>query len=198
MFFYRLLPDYSTQSLGENFSGKVTFEWMLLGDIQLEISSGPTVTVFSYIDGVPEKLSWERVVPIHDILKVLTPGSATAIRFPASIMLPRAAEAEQAILILTVRKLHPAGELKVAIPWERLALLDQIPRGIEALFFDVMSDSNWNISAEDISQIAKKWTPQLEGDMRQFWSQFSVIYCKDLKKKEDILVAFFKICTKAF
>lgn len=82
-FFYRLLPDYSTQSLGENFSGKVTFEWMLLGDIQLEISSGPTVTVFSYIDGVPEKLSWERVVPIHDILKVLTPGSATAIRFPA-------------------------------------------------------------------------------------------------------------------
>lgn len=63
--------------------------------------------------------------------------------------------------ILTVRKLHPADELKVAISWERLALLDQIPRGIEALFFNVMSDSGWNIPAEDISQIAKKWTPQL-------------------------------------
>lgn len=80
-FFYRLLPDYSTQSLGDNFTGKVTIEWMFLGNIQLE--NLPMETVFSYIDGVPDKLPWERVVPIHDILKVLTPGSATVIRFPA-------------------------------------------------------------------------------------------------------------------
>ncbi|KAM5488641.1 hypothetical protein MaudMau93_004176 [Microsporum audouinii] len=168
---------------------------MFLGNIQLE--NLPMETVFSYIDGVPDKLPWERVVPIHDILKVLTPGSATVIRFPAVIMFPRAAQDEQAVLTLTIRDLYPASGPKVTVPWKRLALLDQIPRGIEALFFNVMSDSNWNVPTQDILQIAKKWTPQLEG-MRQFWSQFSMIYCKDLDKKEDILVVFLKICTKAF
>ncbi|KAM5455474.1 hypothetical protein McanCB49686_003732 [Microsporum canis] len=185
----------NTQSLGDNFTGKVTIEWMFLGNIQLE--NLPMETVFSYIDGVPDKLPWEKVVPIHDILKVLTPGSATVIRFPAAIMFPRAAQGEQAVLTLTIRDLYPASGPKVTAPWKRLALLDQIPRGIDALFFNVMSDSNWNVPAQDILQIAKKWTPQLEG-MRQFWSQFSMIYCKDLDKKEDILVVFLKICTKAF
>ncbi|KAM5443395.1 hypothetical protein MferCBS31731_001716 [Microsporum ferrugineum] len=128
-------------------------------------------TVFSYIDGVPDKLPWERVVPIHDILKVLTPGSATVIRFPAVIMFPRAALDEQAVLTLTIRDLYPASGPKVTVPWKRLALLDQIPRGIDALFFNVMSDSNWNVPAQDILQIAKKWTPQLEGCVSTFGSR---------------------------
>lgn len=97
-----------------------------------------------------------------------------------------------------MRKLRLESKLTVNIPRQRLVLLDQIPRGIGKMFFDVMSQLDWNISAKHITQVASEQINQLENDMRQFWSQFGTEYCQDLNKKEDILITFFQMSTKVF
>ncbi|EGD95225.1 hypothetical protein TESG_08372 [Trichophyton tonsurans CBS 112818] len=58
---------------------EITIEWIFLEENLLQ----PTITIFLYINGTLEGFMGKRVVPIHDILKILMLGSATVIRFPA-------------------------------------------------------------------------------------------------------------------
>ncbi|KAM5473549.1 hypothetical protein MauCBS54593_002345 [Microsporum audouinii] len=187
---YRLLPDCSTQTLGERFTGRVTVEWKIWTAV--DDSSPPTLMEFSYTDGLPDKLNWGLPIYIQEKLKVLTLGSASAIQFPLDLMFPRTSRGEKGALILTIRDLRPR-----VLPG-RLMLLDGIPRCIGGFFFRVMSDSGWNIAAEDIPQATKKWANELlREDSRPYWYRFSLEYCAGVNTIEDICAIFLQYSTKA-
>ncbi|KAM5488728.1 hypothetical protein MaudMau93_004052 [Microsporum audouinii] len=163
---YRLLPDCSTQTLGERFTGRVTVEWKIWTAV--DDSSPPTLMEFSYTDGLPDKLDWGLPIYIQEKLKVLTLGSASAIQFPLDLMFPRTSRGEKGALC------------------------------IGGFFFRVMSDSGWNIAAEDIPQATKKWANELlREDSRPYWYRFSLEYCAGVNTIEDICAIFLQYSTKA-
>ncbi|EEQ35362.1 regulatory particle non-ATPase [Microsporum canis] len=175
------------QTPGEDFTGEVTIEWSIWrapNDI-----SPATMTLLLYTNGVPDEPGWGQPIYIHNNLKTLTLGSACAIEFPLDLMFPRTAQGEKGALIFTVRGIRPR--------WERLAQLDGIMGGAGKLFCDVMLDSKWNISAEDIPEVAEKWGSELlKRDLRPFWFQYSNEYCEGFGRIEDIFAAYLKSCTK--
>ncbi|EEQ29519.1 regulatory particle non-ATPase [Microsporum canis] len=178
--FYQLLPDDYSQTPGQSFTGDITVEWRVLRDGQSKDTLYPIQAVFSYTSG--HGIPWGQIIPIYDILKGLKLGSAYAIRFPAALLFPGPGLDEQAVLILTVRKIAVDNARR-----ERLTLLDEVPRGVGGLFYEAMSHSKWN---PDIQKDAEKWESELEHTSRAFWFQYSITYCEKFDRRVDILKTF--------